>query len=120
MSLDCLDLMTYCREKGKFQTLLLVEICRTVSYWLRGAKIHYTGIYNTHVIDPMYALKVCRVKDIYRKAVNDNTPGVSYIIKFGLRCDPSGPNDVIHWCSDHATKVALYNPNDGTERVTDH
>ena len=34
-----------------------------------GAKIHYTGIYNTHAIDPMYALKVCRVNDIYRKAV---------------------------------------------------
>ena len=73
-----------------------------------GAKIHYTGIYNTHAIDPMYALKVCRVNDIYRKAVKDNTPGVSYINKLGLRCDPSGPNDVIHWCSDHATKVALY------------
>ena len=29
-----------------------------------GAKIHYTGIYNTHAIDPMYALKVCRVNDI--------------------------------------------------------
>ena len=63
-----------------------------------GAKIHYT----------MYALKVCRVNDIYRKAVKDNTPGVSYINKLGLRCDPSGLNDVIHWCSDHATKVALY------------
>ena len=42
-----------------------------------GAKIHYTGIYNTHAIDPMYALKICN--DIYRKAVKDNTPGVSYI-----------------------------------------
>ena len=73
-----------------------------------GAKIHYTGIYTTRAIDPMYALKVCRVNDIYRKAVKDNTPGVSYINKLGLRCDPSGPNDVIHWCSDHATKVALY------------
>ena len=45
-----------------------------------GAKIHYTVIYNTHDSDPMYALKVCRVNDIYRKAVKDNTPGVSYII----------------------------------------
>ena len=50
-----------------------------------GATIHYTGIYNTHVIDPMYALKVCRVNDIYSKAVKDNTPGVSYINKLGLR-----------------------------------
>ena len=73
-----------------------------------GAKIHYTGIYNTHAIDPIYALKVCGVNDIYRKDVKDNTPGVSYINKLGLRCDPSGLNDVIHWCSDHATKVALY------------
>ena len=72
------------------------------------AKIHYTGIYNTHAIDPMYALKVCRVNDIYRKAVKDNTPGVSYINTLGLRCDPSGLNVVIHWCSDHATEVALY------------
>ena len=40
-------------------------------------EIHYTGIYNTHAIDPMYELKVCRVNDIYRKAVKDNTPGVS-------------------------------------------
>ena len=55
----------------------------------------------------MYALKVCRVNDIYRKAVKYNTPGVSYINKLLLRCDPSGPNEVIHWCSDHATKVAL-------------
>ena len=54
------------------------------------AKIHYIGIYNTHAIDPMYALKVCRVNDIYRKAVKDNTPGVSYINKLGLRCDPIG------------------------------
>ena len=46
-----------------------------------GPKIHYTGIYNTHAIDPMYALKVCRVNDIYRKALKDNTPGVSYINK---------------------------------------
>ena len=73
-----------------------------------GAKTNYTGIYNTHAIDPMYALKICRVNDIYRKAVKDNTPGVSYINNLGLRCDPSGPNDVIHWCSYHATKVALY------------
>ena len=73
-----------------------------------GAKIHYTGIYNTHAIDPMYAPKVCRVNDIYRKAVKDNTPGVFYINKLDLRCDPSGLNGVIHWCSDHASKVALY------------
>ena len=90
-----------------------------------GAKIHYTGIYNTHAIGPMYALKVCRVNGIYRKAVKDNTPGVSYINKLGLRCDPSGPNDVIHWCSDHATKVALYTLkkrfklNDGSESNQD-
>ena len=76
-----------------------------------GAKIHYTGIYNTHAIDPMYVLKVCRVDDLYRKAVKDNTPGVSHNNKLSLRCDPSGPNNVIHWCSDHATKVALYTLN---------
>ena len=74
----------------------------------KGTVLNYTGIYNTHAIDPMYALKVCRVNDIYRKAVKDNTPGVSYINKLGLRCEPSGPNDVIHWCSDHATEGALY------------
>ena len=34
-----------------------------------GAKIHYTGIYNTHAIDPMYAHKVYRVNDLYRMAV---------------------------------------------------
>ena len=72
---------------------------------LGGAKFHYTGIYNTHAIDPMYGHKVY---DLYRKAVKYNTPGVSYINKLSLRCDPSGPNVVIHWCSDHATKVALY------------
>ena len=73
-----------------------------------GAKIHYTGIYNTHAIDHMYALKVCRVNDIYRKAVKDNTPGVSYVNKSGLGCDLSGPDDVIHWYSDHAAKVVIY------------
>ena len=30
-----------------------------------GAKIHYTGIYNTHAIVPMYAHKVYRVNDLY-------------------------------------------------------
>ena len=73
-----------------------------------GTKIHYTGIYNTHAIDSMYAPKVCRVNDIYRKAVKDNTPGVFYINKLDLRCDLSGLNGVIHWCSDHASRVALY------------
>ena len=59
-----------------------------------GAKIHYKGIYNTHAIDPMYALKVCRVNDIYRKAVKDNTPSVSYINKLGSEMWPEWTK----WC----------------------
>ena len=54
-----------------------------------GAKIHYTGIYNTHAIDPMYALKVCRVNDIYRKLLRI-IHLVFPILILGLRCDPSG------------------------------
>ena len=67
----------------------------------QGSTTHMSLTLCTH-------LKVCRVNDIYKKAVKDNTPGVSYINKLGLRCDQSGKNDVIHWCSEHATKVALY------------
>ena len=95
------------RKGTVLNSFFLVEICRTVSYKRKfgGAKIHYTGIYNTHAIDPMYAHKV---NDFYRQAVKDNTPGVSYINKLCLRCDPSGPNDVIHWWIDHPNKVALY------------
>ena len=54
-----------------------------------------------------------RILKLYESLRIIYTPGVSFINKFSLRCDPSGPNDVIHWSSDHATQVALYTLNKG-------
>ena len=44
----------------------------------------------------MYAQNVNRVNDIYEKAVNDNTPDVSYDKKLSLRIKPSGSDDTVH------------------------